>query len=346
MIKIQEFAFCFLSNNIDDVIRQEIELTKLSNKYQIERWYRYDRYSGMYTSFSQMANDAIDDTDSEFMIFCNPKTHFIKDDIEFIIEKLSNGYCFASVVNFGFFGMSKELIRNIGMMDERFIGGEYEDNDFLIRLNHFKKAIYNGYELDKYKYYESKSHTLRNLSISIYNQKYFIYDKSILKINSQLNIENDDNIIYIDENFFNHKKISKRHRKTNQIIYDSWLGPEYNFCNPAFLTCVFNKTILVNPKIEEKIVDFNFTLTRDFNNYHAELNCLDNIILFIIFLDKNRITIWKECINNNAWKTFSIFSDDVEIRIFLGDNQIYNAMINPTDKLKLNLRIPTIVKSF
>ena len=31
MININKFAFCFFSSDINDVIRQEIELTKLSN---------------------------------------------------------------------------------------------------------------------------------------------------------------------------------------------------------------------------------------------------------------------------------------------------------------------------
>jgi GT2 family glycosyltransferase len=157
MLKINEFAFCFLSSDVNDVIRQENMLTTIVDKYQIERWYRHDRNCGRYISFSQMINDAIDDTESEFMIFCNPKTNFTIQDIEFIIGKLSNGYCFASVVSFGFFGFSKELIRHIGMLDERFIGGEWEDNDFAVRLNYFGKASWWDYNYDSYKNTWSKS---------------------------------------------------------------------------------------------------------------------------------------------------------------------------------------------
>ena len=117
MIEINNFAFCFLSQHVEDIQRQELELTKLSDKFLIERWYRKDRNESNYTSFSQMINDAIDDTDSEFMIFCNPKTNFTHEDIEFMIDKLSNGYCFVSLVSFGFFGFPKELIRQVGMLD-------------------------------------------------------------------------------------------------------------------------------------------------------------------------------------------------------------------------------------
>jgi hypothetical protein len=212
MININEFSFCFFSSDVNRVVEQEKELNKLSSKYQIERWYRHERVEGNYVSFSQMVNDSIDDTDSEFMLFCNQKTNITSEDIEFIIDKLSTGYCFASVVSFGFFGFSKELIRRIGMLDERFIGGEYEDDDFAVRLNHFGKASWWQYDYDKYEKIKSKSTNLRHISKSIFNQKYEIKESEIL----------------IDSNFFYHKKISKRHRGLRQYIYDSWLDDSYH----------------------------------------------------------------------------------------------------------------------
>jgi hypothetical protein len=43
---------------------------------------------------------------------------------------------------FGFFGFKKELMRKIGMMDERFVGGGHEDDDFYIRLVESKLPMY------------------------------------------------------------------------------------------------------------------------------------------------------------------------------------------------------------
>ena len=59
MIEINSFAFCFLSQHIEDIQRQELELTKLSDRFLIERWYRKDRNESNYLSFSQMIIECI-----------------------------------------------------------------------------------------------------------------------------------------------------------------------------------------------------------------------------------------------------------------------------------------------
>jgi hypothetical protein len=329
MINIDKFAFCFFSSDINDVIRQEIELTKLSNKYQIERWYRHDRNNGKYVSFSQMVNDAIDDTDSEFMLFCNPKTNLTSDDIEFVLNKLSTGYCFASVVSFGFFGFSKELIRRIGMLDERFIGGEYEDDDFSIRLKHFGKSTWWGYDYDKYDKKISKSGNLRHITASIFNQKYKI----------------KNNLILINSNNFTHKKISKRHREFKEYIYDSWLGSEYNGGNGKMYDYLTKyNTILLTLKISEVNANFNFILNRNNEDFKMELISDKKINLHITFLSdilNGRHYLWNDNIESNCWKTFKVFSKkNVEVRVFLEDNQIYNTTISNIDNINLNFQLP------
>ena len=333
MIKIDNFAFCFFSSDVSVVIEQEKELTKLSDKYLIERWYRHDRNSGRYVSFSQMVNDAIDDTDSEFMIFCNPKTKFTLTDVEFILNKLSNGYCFASVVSFGFFGFSKELIRKIGMLDERFLNGEWEDDDFAIRLKHFGKAVWWEYDTTKYESNWSTSGNLKHITLSIFNQKYEIVDNTIL----------------IDNNFFSHKKISKRHRKSNSEIYNSWLSEDNNDGTGKMINYLKNYTTkLVNYKLIEEIVNFNFKLKRDNNFFRLELLTDKKITVYIVFLktiDDNRKFLWTENISNNSWSEFEIYyNNDVEIRLFIDDNQIYTNIIGVKSENSIDFKLPKILK--
>lgn len=335
MIKIDEFAFCFFSSDVSTVIEQENELTKLSDKFLIERWYRHDRNSGKYTSFSQMVNDAIDDTDSEFMIFCNPKTKFTSTDIEFIINKLSNGYCFASVVSFGFFGFSKELIRRIGMLDERFINGEWEDDDFAIRLRHFNKAVWWEYDTTKYDSIWSTSGNLKHITLSIFNQKYEILDNTIL----------------IDNNFFSHKKISKRHRKSNSEIYNSWLSSDYNDGTGKMVNYLKNfSTKVVDYKATEKVINFNLKLERKNNFFRTDLFCDDKITLYFIFIktinDKRQV-LWSGNISSNRWKTFEVYyNDDIEIRLFIDDNQIYTNIIPIEYEDNLIFKLPKILKTY
>jgi hypothetical protein len=333
MIKIEEFAFCFFSSDIDIVVEQERELTKLSNKYLIERWYRHDRNVGKYVSFSQMVNDAIDDTNCEFMIFCNPKTKFTSTDIEFIIDKLSKGYCFASVVSFGFFGFSKELIRQIGMLDERFINGEWEDDDFAIRLKHFGKASWWGYDYDKYESNWSKSGNMKHITSSIFELKYRIIDSTIL----------------IDNNFFTHKKISKRHRKSNKEIYNSWLSSDYNNGDGKMFDYLTKyNTKIIYSEVSEELINFNFNLTRDKSEYRLEMLSNHNFNCYFVFLKQlsdDRKILWSDKIQNNTWKTLNIsYDEEVEIRLFFDDNQIYNNIITNVDNVSLNFKLPKIIK--
>lgn len=333
MIKIEEFAFCFFSSDVDIVVEQEKELTKLSDKYLIERWYRHDRNVGKYVSFSQMVNDAIDDTDCEFMIFCNPKTKFTYSDIEFIINKLSNGYCFASVVSFGFFGFSKELIRRIGMLDERFINGEWEDDDFAIRLKHLNKATWWEYDYEKYENNWSKSGNMKHITSSIFKQKYEIIE----------------DVIWIDDNFFKHKKISKRHRKSNKEIYNSWFSSDHNGGSGKMFDYLTKYTTkMIYPKVIEQVVDFNFNLIRDNSEYRIELLSNHNFtcnFVFLKHLSDDRKLLLSDEIRSNTWKTFNIpYNNEVEIRLFLDDNQIYNNIINISSDTSIKFKLPKIIK--
>ena len=341
MIEINNFAFCFLSQHIEDIQRQELELTKLSDKFLIERWYRKDRNESNYTSFSQMINDAIDDTDSEFMIFCNPKTNFIHEDVEFMIDKLSNGYCFASVVSFGFFGFSKELIRQVGMLDEKFIGAEFEDDDFAIRLSHFKKAVWWGYDYDKYIFYLSKSQNLKHISYSIFNRKYKIVDKKI----------------YINKDFFTHKKISKRHSNYSNNIFNSWKDSTHSFGDKHYGGFLKDfETEVIDFNLIEKLTNFDIKIKKNMSNFFVELLSSDNFSIKIAILqnfDKGRIILKYFEVFNNTWYVFDIIDSynnqlypyDVEIRIFIDDNQIYNNTLKDFEDLSLNFNIPVYVNN-
>lgn len=333
MIKIEEFAFCFFSNDVDVVYEQEKELIKLTSKYQIERWYRHDR-SNKYVSFSQMVNDAIDDTDSEIMIFCNPKTKFKSEDIEFILEKISNGYCFASVVNFGFFGFSKELIRHVGMLDETFIGGEYEDDDFVIRLLNFGRAIWLDYDMSKYDIYHSKSNNLRHITNSIFKNKYILTEDEIL----------------INQNLFSHKKISKRHRKSLNNISDSWMDKTQNFIHSKYDGYVNKKNItFTNITADNNIIDINLILRKKNSEYFIEMlseNSIELSIVFVKNIKDGRTLLDIKNIKNNTWISFDLFDktqgekyhSETEIRVFFQNNQLLNTILKTDDELKLNLR--------
>lgn len=332
MIKIENFAFCFFSLDQNRVDFQESIVDSMRERYSIEKWFRSERMPEKYLSFSQMVNDAIDDTESEFMIFCNPKTEFSDSDVEKILQKLSSGYCFASIVSFGFFGLSKELIRQVGMLDERFINGEWEDNDFAIRLNLLNKAVYWGYDSGKYKFERQKSPNLGYISQSIFADKYKILE----------------DVILADKSMLKHKKISKRHQQNRDDIYNSWLSKENSFCDCFLKDFLEKKVQLVDVEWTEKTVDIQIRLERNLDNFKFELQTSSPIKVFFSVLENveiGRKCLWNNSLENNTWITFQAFcQEEVEVRFFLNDNQFYVNTLKPLDISEINLRIPSILK--
>ena len=88
----------------------------------------------MYPSFSKLVNDCVRSCPTEMFIFMSDRMDISQNEIDKIVSMLEAGYAFVSLYSFAFFGFKKELIRQIGFMDERFIGGGYEDHDFSMRI--------------------------------------------------------------------------------------------------------------------------------------------------------------------------------------------------------------------
>ena len=122
-----------------------------------------------YLSFSLLINESVNYVDNEFIIFVNPKSVPNKDDVDMIVKNLYLGYALVTRINFGLFGTTKELFRTVGLLDERFIGGENEDVDFILRLKLNNLAVY--YEFDHSRYVNrgepSYYNKYRGISINI-----------------------------------------------------------------------------------------------------------------------------------------------------------------------------------
>lgn len=87
-----------------------------------------------YPSFSKVVNSIILDCPTEIVICCSYKARPTKDDVNRMLKLIDDNYGFVGLYRFGFFGFKKELIRKVGFFDEKFIGGEYEDCDFVRRM--------------------------------------------------------------------------------------------------------------------------------------------------------------------------------------------------------------------
>lgn len=107
-----------------------------------------------YTSFSQLVNACIKSSKTEINILMSDKVRPNDDNLQKTIKLINDGYAFVGLYRFGFFGFKKELFRKIGPLDERFIGGGYEDDDYYIRLKEANLSMYISHEME---YIKSKS---------------------------------------------------------------------------------------------------------------------------------------------------------------------------------------------
>jgi hypothetical protein len=87
-----------------------------------------------YPSFAKLINDCIVHCGTEMVIIAADKVRPSQAHVLRVVGLLEEGYAFAGLYYFGFFGFKKELIRRVGFLDERFVGGECEDSDFILRM--------------------------------------------------------------------------------------------------------------------------------------------------------------------------------------------------------------------
>lgn len=129
-----------------------------------------------YPSFSKLINDIIVDCPTEIVIFCSHKVIATPDDISKLLERIDGGYGISTVYRFGCFGFKKDLIRQIGFFDERYLNGGWEDNDIMMRL---LEADISYYEDESAKYIPGASlwkHPPGQLKSQVhYRKKWSIY---------------------------------------------------------------------------------------------------------------------------------------------------------------------------
>jgi hypothetical protein len=107
-----------------------------------------------FESFSKLVNSCVAQCPSEIVILMSDKVMPNPNHIKKTIELLNKGYGFVSLYRFAFFGIKKELFRRIGVLDQHFLGGGGEDDDFYIRL---KEADIGCYITEEIPYFPSET---------------------------------------------------------------------------------------------------------------------------------------------------------------------------------------------
>ena len=211
--KPKRIAICFFSTDSKRVEEQMKQIEKVKQRFDFEIWSRADIGDAPFLSFSQLVNEAIISTESEFMIFINPKSELKDGYIDQIITDLCSGLCWVGKQSFGVWGTTKELYRHIGLMDENFIGGEYEDDDFALRLKMFGKAIRWDFDSEMYMYTDSPLGKFRGSSRTYYGAKWRQIEQDVYVFNYLLPPV---------------KKLPKMLQMNKPDISQSWLDWEYS----------------------------------------------------------------------------------------------------------------------
>lgn len=326
MIKIEKASVCFMAQDLEIGRRQLESIDQSQLSFEMSPYLSAERNAVLYSSFSQMINEAIDETDYEFMIFINPKTIATAQDLNFIIERLSSGYCFASIFGFGFMGFSKQLIREIGMLDERFTAGEYEDNDFLLRMRLLGKAVWWGQDWNKYEYYQSKCPPARGSSLS------FFWKKWRWTGNSAKNMR------------FEEKKISSRHCYSYPEISDSWTGWERSWGEghiwEAMSTCNLDNA---NWKEREETAIMDVSYRYLLGSFEIEMKSGSDTAISFFLTTEERIPIYMHLLYQNNSHFAPIDSMTAELRLYHDGNTIYMNRISLGDSGNIRFTLPSSI---
>lgn len=246
-----------LSSDNQKIINNQINSVR-NSRFKFEIYFPKKENPAGFSSFSQMINESVCNTASEYMIFVNPKVELNEHHIEYIIKELITGKCFVSVIGFGLFGTTKSLFKELGMMDERFIGGEYEDNDFALRLKMFGKAITAKLDLSKYNFLSmpSKYDPIRGCSLSLFN----------IKWSNKFNNDTQRLEYYITEKNLVNKKLPERVITDENVKY-SWLDFDKSDIDSGYWMFDHLKNIDIKTICHDKPrVEINCTLITKFSH--------------------------------------------------------------------------------
>lgn len=117
-----------------------------------DEYIKNDRVKVIYNKekkgLTSLWNQILNESETEYIILMGDKLRPLKKDFTLIEEKLKMGFGIVATYMLGFFGMSKFLTNKIGIFDEGFTSGGFEDTDIMNRLFINDIALYFSMETE------------------------------------------------------------------------------------------------------------------------------------------------------------------------------------------------------
>lgn len=338
----KKIAICLFSNDISLIKEQVITLSPLELDFEIEWWFRHKKQPNNYNSFSQMVNEAIEDTDNEFMVFFNPKANPTPKIVKQMINHLCSGVAFTAPISFGGFGATKELFRTIGMFDERFICAEFEDNDFMLRLNLANLAHYHDFHDKDYDSIPSVRPVMRGVTPSIFDLKWSTthehFSASDVMAFDKKNLKEWGYIL--NPEYIKEKQISPRHSIFNKSISNSWLDKSHSSENSSEESSKhyqgkFVKVIIGKSKPIEKLTNITLLFSYDSQNQDCRVEVFGEKDVKVNFQLAHQSTfpLLQQTIKSQRWQSYDLssieqfnprLSDYLQVKFFHQGNLLYS----------------------
>lgn len=322
-LKPLNIGLAFLGKNHYDCEKKIIY--DCSRNFNLESWHRNDVWAGSYNSFSQIVNESLFSLpNSEFVFWIHPRTCANSDMIEELLLLLCSGYAFVSEINFGLFGCSKQLFRKIGMLDERFVGGECEDLDWFFRLKMHNLSFFERGNEKICVQRQSSWDVFRGLSHTQFEEKW-------LRVDENKNFNSYRTTWTLSKHFEEEKKFNdKKHRFD---IEKTWLDNNYSFGKTWLAEDTMLISIVENNFTEKEEI-INSTLLIDIENETIKFEFFCEKLLFIMITvhNKNGVVIYGCRIKNNSWykiPTSTLMPDEFyEIRVNYGQYRMAHFFVN------------------
>jgi len=241
-MKITDITICLHCGCNRDITNTQMRMLEgVEQKYNVTWNNRIDRYPHMYNSYSLLINHSIVTSPTEWVILINDRTSPTLSEIDKMVNLLENGFSCVFLYAVGFMGFSKELIRQIGWWDERYVHGGWEDRDWVFRLAESNLALYESLESTYDNTWKSPLNVPGgNSSTPFWLKKWNGYDHHIL-------YKNIDDEKYPHWDLFlgnSRPDISKTWKKWN----DSILNIDYNKpgAGPSGSSILSNRKIVKN----------------------------------------------------------------------------------------------------